>query len=171
MEVEVNGWYLVFTKPNHENIAKMNLQRQGFTTYLPLLQQHKRIRNLYQVVTEPLFPRYIFINLSSRVDDWSKIRSTRGCVSLVRFGVLPAKVPDNLIEKLRVDESTRLVQDQQPDFKPGDKVQVVGGVLANYEGIVDIKNSQQRITLLLNIAEGHTRSVSLSIHQIKKVTA
>ena len=168
-EAAYTGWYLVFTKPNHENIAKINLQRQGFNVYMPLSQQHKRQRNLYQVVTEPLFPRYLFICLNSEVDDCSKIRSTRGCVSLVRFGITPARVPEMLIDKLKQDEVSRLIQieDNTPNFKRGDKVQVIDGVLTNYEGIVEIRNSHERITLLLTIAEGHTKSVNVSVHQIK----
>ena len=163
------GWYLVFTKPSHENIAKLNLDRQGFITYLPLLQQHKRRRNLYKLVAEPLFPRYLFICLDSKLDDWSKIRSTRGCVSLVRFGALPAQIPKVLIEKLQQDEANQSIQKKAstPDFKSGDRIQIMDGMLVNYEGIVETKNSQQRITLLLDIAENHTRRVNLSIHQIK----
>lgn len=172
-EPERAGWYLVFTKPNRETIAEQHLQRQGFDIYLPLLQQHKRCRNLYQVVTEPLFPRYLFIHLHSGVDDWSKIRSTQGCVSLVRFGPLPACVPENLIEQLKRDEETRVIQNRKstPDFKPGDHVQVVDGALINYKGIVKAKNSEQRITLLLSVTEGYTHSVNLSVHQIKKIAA
>lgn len=165
------GWYLIFTKPRQEDTAKINLERQGFITYFPLLQLHKRVRNLYQVVTEPLFPRYIFIHLNSEIGDWSKIRSTRGCISLVRFGMLPACVPDALIEQLRGDESKRLIQQEEstPDFKTGDRIQVLDGILGGYEGIVQMKNSQQRVTLLLALAEGHTRSVTLPVHQVKLV--
>lgn len=165
-------WYLVFTKPKQEIIAKSNLERQGFHTYLPLLQLHKRRNNIYHIVTEPLFQRYLFIDLNSQVDDWSKIRSTRGCISLVRFGTLPARVPSYLIEQLKHDENKQLSEPRAsvPDFQPGDRVQVVDGVLVNYEGIVAVKNNQQRITLLLTISEGHTRAVNLSIHQVKAVS-
>ncbi len=170
-DAQSTGWYLVFTKPNHENIAKFNLQRQSFHAYLPMLQQHKRKHNLYQLVTEPLFPRYLFIQLTEGIDNWGKIRSTRGCISLVRFGAFPARVPDILIEQLKQNEVFRLTQPQAsvPEFKQGDQVQVMDGVLANYEGIVDIKNNRERITLLLTIAEGHTCRVNLSIHQVKAV--
>ncbi len=150
-------------------MAKLNLDRQGFITYLPLLQQHKRRHNLYKLVAEPLFPRYLFIYLNSTQDDWSKIRSTRGCVSLVRFGAWPAQIPAILIEKLQQDEASQYTQKKAstPDFKPGDKVQIIDGMLVNYEGFVETKHSQQRITLLLAISENHTRRVNLSIHQIK----
>lgn len=163
------GWYLVYTKPQQEKVAELNLQRQGFHIYLPYLQHHKHRRNTYQIVTEPLFPRYIFINLSYGIDDWSKIRSTRGCISLVHFGSLPARVPNALVEQLEKDEVSRRIQQQTttPDFKFGDRVEVLDGVLAGYEGIVQIKNSQQRVSLLLTFAEGHTRCVNLPVHQVK----
>lgn len=163
------GWYLIFTKPHHENIASVNLERQGFHIYFPLIQQHKRRHNLYQVVTEPLFPRYLFIHLNSEKEDWSKMRSTRGCVSLVRFGSIPARIPDTLVEQLKRDESTRLIQETKttPDFKNGDRVRILEGVLSGYQGIVEVKNSQQRVTLLLTIAEGHTRCINLPTHQIE----
>ena len=162
------GWYLVITRPYHETIAKLNLDHQGFHTYLPLSSQHKHRRNRYQLVTEPLFPRYLFIHLNSEIDDWSKIRSTRGCISLVRFGLLPARVPDSLIEQLQSDETTRAIQDKiQSQFKPGDHVRVLDGLLAGYEGIIELKNSQERVTLLLTIAEGHTRRISLPLNQVE----
>ena len=165
------GWYLVFTKPNQEAIAQCNLQRQGFQIYFPVLQQHKHRCNLYRVVTEPLFPRYLFIHLNSELNDWSKVRSTRGCISLIRFASLPARVPDALVEQLKQDETTRLAQAQTnvPHFQAGDRVRVTHGLLTDYEGIIEIKNSQQRVTLLLTIAEGHTRSVNLSVHQVKVI--
>lgn len=164
------GWYLVYVKPRHESIAETHLVRQGFHIYLPVVQQHKRQRQAYHVVTEPLFPRYLFIQLDSEIEDWSKIRSTRGCVSLVRFGMLPARVPDRLVEQLKQDTSTRLITASSvPDFKEGDRVRVLDGVLMDYEGIVQTKESQQRVTLLLKIAEGHTRSVKVPVDQLTRI--
>ena len=166
------NWYLVFTKPHQETVAKQNLQQQGFHTYLPLLQQHKRRRNHYQIVTEPLFPRYLFVHLHPEKDDWSKINSTRGCVSLVRFGPFPARVPENLVQQIKKDEISRMIQecDAIPIFSPGDHVQVLDGFLTNHKGIVKANNRKQRVTLLLSVTEGYTLSVNLSIHQIKKVS-
>jgi len=173
MDIYNKGWYLVCTKARHEAIASLNLQRQGFHTYFPLLRLHKRRRYLYQVVTEPLFPHYIFIHLNVEINDWSKIRSTRGCVSLVRFGSFPARVPDALVEQLKREETLRFSEGHQvanlPYFKPGDHVRVVDGILADYEGIVEMRNSCDRITLLLAITENHTRCVNLSINQIEKI--
>jgi transcriptional antiterminator RfaH len=164
------GWYLIFTKPRQESIAAEHLKRQHFVTYLPYIQQHKRIQNVYRIITESLFPRYLFVQLSAELDDWSKIRSSRGCISLVRFGIYPARVPDILIEQLKKCETDRIIQQQiTPHFKPNDRVQILDGLLEGYEGMIKSKDSQQRVTLLLKMAEGHTCSIRCSIHQIKKI--
>lgn len=169
MKDTVTSWYLVYTKPRLEMIAEANLINQGFHVYLPLNQQHKRQNSFYRIVTEPMFPRYLFIQLRTDVDDWSKVRSTRGCISLVRFDVFPARVPDKLVECIKQNQEQVLYRklDATPSFKPGDHVQIVDGVLKGYEGIVEAKNSNQRVTLLLSFVEGFTRSVNLSVHQIK----
>jgi len=163
------GWYLVLTKPNQENTAKLNLERQGFSVYSPTITQLKHKRNIYQMITEPLFPRYIFIHLDSKMEDWSKIRSTRGCVTLVRFGMLPARIPESLIETLKADEANRLTQapPKAPSIKMGDHVRIVGGILKDYEGIVQATCGQKRIILLLTIAEGHTQGINLSINDVR----
>ncbi|MEN9764019.1 MAG: transcription/translation regulatory transformer protein RfaH, partial [Pseudomonadota bacterium] len=38
------AWYLVHTKPRQEDIALMNLERQGYTCYLPRLSVEKARR-------------------------------------------------------------------------------------------------------------------------------
>lgn len=32
-------WYLVYTKPRAESTARLNLERQGYDSYLPLVRQ------------------------------------------------------------------------------------------------------------------------------------
>ncbi len=163
------GWYLIFTKSRNEATAELNLKRQGFEIYLPFIQQHKRHRNAYQVVNKSLFPRYVFVHLNSEADDWSKNSFNKRLCFISALCSLPARVPDTLIEQLKQEEKMRLMQPitETPNLKPGDKVQIIDGVLANYHGVVKLKNSEQRVTLLLEIAEKHTRCVNLSIHQVK----
>ena len=172
MQETQTGWYLVYTKPRHETHANTHLHNQGFRTYLPLLPQYKKRRNIYQVITEPLFPRYLFIYLKLSIDDWSKIRSTRGCLSLVRFGMTPAHVPHTLIDYLKAEEVKRQMHPSSaPLFKPGDHVRVSDGLLNGYEGIIETKSSNQRITLLLTVSEQYTRRIEVSINQVEKLDA
>ena len=82
------AWYLIHTKPRQEHIALTNLERQGYTCYLPLLRVEKIRRRKAEVVSEPMFARYLFVRLSTsdNAPSWAPIRSTLGVSQLVRFG-------------------------------------------------------------------------------------
>ena len=56
-------WYLLASKPREEKRARINLEQQGYTTYLPLVQRASRRGGKHSVRIEPLFPRYLFIQL------------------------------------------------------------------------------------------------------------
>jgi len=87
---------------------------------------------------------------------------------LVRFGGIPAKVPTELVELLREQESGRL-QDEVllHQFKQGDRVQIMEGVMAGYEGIFEAKTGSQRASVLLGIADRYTR-VQVSLESMEK---
>ena len=81
-------WYLIYTKPRQEQRALLNLEQQGYECYLPLHAAEKLQRGKLSVVEEPLFPRYLFIQLdtSQTGKSWGPIRSTKGVSHLVAFG-------------------------------------------------------------------------------------
>ncbi len=163
------AWYLIYTKAKQEAVALMNLEQQGYCAYLPFHKTRRRFRMQYKFVVEPLFPRYLFIALNTGTDDWGPIRSTRGVAKLVRFGGMPAKVPTELIELLKEQEKNR-VQDELPlpQFKRGDRVQIMEGVMAGYEGVFDEKTGAKRASVLLGIADRYTRiQVSLESLEIQ----
>ncbi len=93
-------WYLIYTKPHKEQVARENLERQGYDTYLPMARIRRRRLGKGANRIEPLFPRYLFIKLDTQTDNWSPIRSTLGVSNLVKFGMHPSIVPEALIELL-----------------------------------------------------------------------
>ena len=101
---------------------------------------------------EPMFPRYFFIHLDTESDNWAPIRSTVGVTNLVRFGMTPSPVPDDLIQVLRDRDDSAGVQDiPMHEFKEGDKVRIEEGPFMGYEGIFLAKTSQERVLVLLDI--------------------
>ena len=94
-------WYLIHSKPRQEVRAFENLQRQGYEAWLPMLTVEKIQRGRIKQVAEPMFNRYLFIQLDAVSSNWAPIRSTLGASRLVTFGSVPASVPDELIEALR----------------------------------------------------------------------
>ena len=137
-------WYLIQTKPRKEKIAIANLENQKYTAFCPTV----KINNKHVV----LFPGYVFIHLDQNNDDWSPICSTKGIINFVRFGLNFAKVPDNIVEFIKVNQlnnKEKLINSNK--FKPGDKVQITDGVFKNCVAIFKSFKSDERVILLLNI--------------------
>jgi transcriptional antiterminator RfaH len=152
-------WYLVYTKPRQERLARTNLARQRYETYLPLMREVRRRQGRRVTVTAPMFPRYLFIHLDRETDNWGPIRSTLGVVSVVRFGQEPARAPDDLLVFLRTreDESGLQVVPVE-EFRPGGRVRIVEGPLTGYEGIYLAKGGHDRVAVLLNILGKESRT-------------
>ena len=136
-----------------------NLERQGYETYLPRVRETRRRAGQRIEVIAPLFPRYLFIHLDEQFDNWGPIRSTLGVVSLVRFGQVPARVPEELLEMLRRREDAEGLHVIEPrPLKPGTRVRVASGSLAGYEGIFVARTGRERVIVLLDILGKATRT-------------
>ena len=161
------NWYLIFTKPRMERQAVEHLERQGYCTYLPLMAATRRQRGRYRQIIEPCFPRYLFIHLNTRTDNWAPIRSTIGVSRLVEFGGIPAIVPDELVRELQCrEDETGLQRPPEPLFKPGDPVTVMNGPLTGLQGIFQATKGSDRVAVLLDIV-GKNTLTTLAIHDLK----
>ncbi len=147
----MNHWYLIHTKIRQERVALENLERQGYACFLPLIRVEKLRRGSLQVVQEPLFPRYLFIQLSTEVDapSWSPIRSTLGVSRLVSFGQTPAKIDDELLEAIRTktDSSDVVLR----HFEAGEHVVVSDGPFVGVDAIYQTTDGEGRVMVLLHI--------------------
>ena len=155
------AWHLVHTKPRQEQVALVNLQRQGYECYLPQWRVQKRSRGKLQQVTEPLFPRYLFIRLDSsdQGKSWAPVRSTLGVARLVRFGDRPAVVQDDLVALLRQREAA---EPTQTLFSAGDSVVIQSGPLAGLEAVYQMPQGEQRALVLIEIL---SRRVSVVVEE------
>ena len=137
-------WYLVKTKLKQEDIAIVNLENQNFHVYCP----HALISNK----NVALFPGYIFIQLDKDTQNWSPIRSTKGVLHFVRFGLNYAKIPDNIIVFIKTNQlNTAEKLKNINKFKSGDKVQITDGVFKNCIAIFKSYKSDERVILLMNL--------------------
>ena len=146
------SWYLVFTKPKQEFWAYENLGRQAYECYLPTLPSETLRQGLLKVVTEPLFPRYLFIRLGqgNSAKSWVPIRSTKGVSRLVSFGTEPARVDDSLIEALRTQEALAQSEPKRL-FKPGERVRLTQAPFTGIDGIYQMADGDHRVMVLIEI--------------------
>ncbi len=163
-------WYVVWCKPRQEAIAEQNLKFQGFDVYLPRIQVRKRRRNLWIDSVQVLFPRYLFVRVDRVRQSTASIRSTRGALGLVRFGVEPVVVPDRVVEAIvfREDTATGLHGDSRREFRTGELVTMIDGPFAGMEGIFASDDGDERAVLLIELL-GKINRVSLSRDWVAQV--
>lgn len=142
--------------------ALENLVRQGYETYLPLMEVERLQRGKLLKKMEPLFPRYLFLHLEEGNDNWGPIRSTLGVAGLVRFGQAYALVSDEVMDAVR--ERTQDVKKSL--FESGDNVRVVSGPLLGLEGVFEIADGEQRSFVLLEFMQKQQR-VSVSTADLR----
>jgi transcriptional antiterminator RfaH len=141
-------WYLIHTKPRQETTALTNLERQGYTCYLPKITKEANGSGK-RTKTEAMFPRYLFIQLESGEsgNNWMPIRSTRGVDKLVQFGETYPRVEDQLIHSLKERERDTPLQ---PILQKGDGVQILDGPFQDLDAIFYTDDSEHRVIILIN---------------------
>jgi len=162
-------WFLIHTKPRQEACALENLERQGFTCYLPMLLAEKVRQGKLVAQHEPLFPRYLFIQLGqgAQSQSWSPIRSTRGVSRLVSFGNEAAKVPSELVECLQLRGIER-ESTIKPAFNPGDEVKILEGPFAGLNAVYEMKDGEGRVMVLIELMSKPTK-LKLQVGQVRRL--
>lgn len=156
-------WYVVASKPRQEEIARENLDRQGYQTFLPRLSMNKRRRGGWATVIEPLFPGYLFVYLTLGEDDPAPVRSTVGCVGLVRSGKALVPVPDSIMAPLlKLGEAP---QQRDAGFAPGDLVSLEDGPFVGLVAIFEMNRGADRARVLIELL-GRQQRVEVGINQL-----
>ena len=114
----------------------------------------KQVVRRAAVVTqaEPLFSRYLFIQLDTNLSgkSWGPIRSTLGVSKLVVFGSEPARVDSGLIYLFKQRELS--VADQvTPLFKAGDQVVIAQGPFAGLNATFQMSDGEMRAMVLIEV--------------------
>jgi transcriptional antiterminator RfaH len=139
----------------------------GDETCLPLVQTSRQRNGKKHQSYRSFFPRYLFIYLDKETDNWSPIRSTIGVAGMVRFGAIPAVVPENMIANLKSNEDEIGLQSfEKNELKQGDKVAIIDGLFEGYKAIYQKMKGTERVSVLLDIV-GKSTQVTLSINELE----
>lgn len=176
-------WFLVYTKPRQETIAVLNLQHQGFETYLPQYKKPAPRSGAKSPAAarqdgqprpaaapgsfEHLFPRYVFFRPLRSSQSIASARSTRGVLNLVSFGGEAAQVADAAIAAIRAFEQQRNEAGLEPPnpFQPGHEVRLRNSALDGLKGLVK-SISSDRVNVLIELL-GRQKIVALEQNQLE----
>jgi transcriptional antiterminator RfaH len=163
----VAGWAVVIAKPNSEAIAVVNLQRQGYETYLPRFKLRKVNK---PTLIKPLFPRYLFVHIDKF---WYSIRGTRGVSGILLADDGPAIVNPAVVAAIKAKEDSEGYislgrEDRQEKFIKGQPVKTLEGPFAGLSMIYEGMSVQDRVKVLADILG---RQVQIVVSESKLVAA
>ena len=159
-------WYLATSKPRQEKRAIEHLTNQGITACCPMISVEKVIRGKRQLVEEPLFTGYLFIQLSEQSSHWSKIRSTRGMRDWVRFAGQVAQAPCAMVQVfLDADKGEKQHQPVMNLYEEGQQVHILSGPFAGLQGIFEKHDGEMRSMILIEFL-GKQNRLKLDNRQI-----
>lgn len=159
----MSNWYVVYTRPQGEEVARRNLERQGFTVYLPLFRRRVSHARRQREVLRPFFPRYLFVAFDPAAARWRAVNSTLGVSHLITDQDRPLSVSTEVVEDIRRREDVDgIVTLREPlPFAPGDRVQVCEGPFRDVWGRFEGLDDKSRVCILLEMM-GRPLRVNLS---------
>jgi len=153
-------WYAVHTRPQHEKSVVAHLQRQGITTFLPLVSEIHRWSDRRKVVHLPLFTCYAFLHMRLVPESWSKVMGVPGVIRFVGVRGQGVPIPDGQVQAVQTLLSSGLSYQICPFLQVGQWVRVRGGALDGVEGILIARSGDR--TLVISV-EPIQRSLSVRI--------
>src|ERR1051325_6404226 len=119
------SWYVVLTKPRHEEIAHFHLASKEIEVFYPKLFLPIATRSRRHVI--PLFPNYIFVRIDASSPQYSQVVWCRGVKRLVSFGGTAAVVENSVIDFMREQADPQGLIVARSNLKIGDEIQIAKG--------------------------------------------
>ena len=96
-------------------------------------------------------------------ETWYIVRNTRGATGFVGSGTAPIPLTDEEIRKMG------LIEEVKVDYSVNDNVQIIGGPLDGYTGIVQEINKEKNKVKVLVSMFGRETPVELDFSQVQKI--
>ncbi|MDE0391625.1 MAG: hypothetical protein OXI57_06085 [Rhodospirillales bacterium] len=148
-------WYVVHTRPHQEQRAEVNMVRQGYRVWLPVMERSRRRAKRIETGHAPLFPGYLFVELDVTLEPWRAINGTFGVKRLLADGPRPQPLPEEFVTALREATGTDgLSTPAVPDLQPGDAVTIAAGPFVECAAVVLRLAPRERVEVLLDVLGG-----------------
>ena len=139
-------WFVAHTKPRSEKKLAEFCEREGFTVVLPCCDSTRKYPGKSVVFHKPLFPGYVFLQLSPRAV--SAVRQNDFVANLLDV-FDQATLARQLREILTALESGLVLQ-VAPEIGEGARVRIKSGPLQGVEGWVEKRQGINVVSLRLD---------------------
>lgn len=143
------GWWVVYTRHQHEKSVADMLAAKGLEVYLPVYETIRRWKDRNKRLVLPLFPSYLFVK--EMAGGRLATASTPGVHNILTRGnslsVIPAEEM-NAIQRALAEPSR---VEPHPFLQCGERVRVTRGALEGVEGILVRKKNLCRLVILVEM--------------------
>ena len=161
-------WYAVHTRPQHEKSVVLRLQKQGITTFLPLVSEIHRWSDRHKVVHLPLFTCYAFVHMRLVPESWARVMGVTGVIRFVGVRGQGIPIPEGQVHAVQALLSSSLSYQICPFLQVGQRVRVRGGSLDGVEGILIARNGDRTLVISVEPIE-RSLSVRIGDYQVEAI--
>lgn len=144
-------WYVIYTKPHSEDLAREQLESKGLAIFSPKIREVRFRRHKMREIIQPLFPSYIFARFAMP-DEYYDVKWAKGVKRIVGSGDLPIPLDDSIVVFLREQTNEQGLVHPRPNLRIGDKIRVRQGPLEGLFGIIQGElDAKGRVKVLMDI--------------------
>jgi transcription antitermination factor NusG len=150
-------WYVVYTKPSAEDVAKDHLEQKNIHVFLPKIKEYRYSSKGKEAKIKPLFPNYLFAHMVYP-DDYYAVIWAKGVKRIVGNGAEPTPLDDSVVDFFKAQTEEKGFIKPSPKLKIGDMVRVRNGALEGLIGIIDGSMDEKgRIKVLMDFLKEGAR--------------
>ena len=155
-------WYAVHTKSRHEFQVVERLKQKGINAFLPSVERLRKWKDRKKIIEFPLFPGYLFVNISKDLQSILSVLKVTGVVRLLcTLPGEPDPIPDEQIVSLQKLIENKEALDHYPYLNEGQRVRIIKGPLSGVEGILVEKLDRHLLVLSVDVLR---QGVALTIN-------
>ncbi|HJU10039.1 MAG TPA: transcription termination/antitermination NusG family protein [Candidatus Binataceae bacterium] len=157
-EISKPQWHLLRTKAGEERRARDQVSLVSAEVLLPLVRVNVRRWSRMTESVVALFPGYMFAQFD--LEQYGRLRYTRGVRQIVRFGEETPIVPQWIIDELKRRCANGPIELPSRRLVAGQRVIVIDGPFRQFEGIFERHLSgPERVAVLLSVMGAGRRAV------------
>jgi len=144
------NWFALAVRPHKERYVERQLQSKGHRVVCPRYAKTIRHARRQRVVEAPIFPGYLFVQLTAVAQNWREVNWTPGAMGFVKFCNSPSALNSEFVDDFILRAKTNGVVEFHLKLEQGDRVQALGGPFDGFVGEVINMSEQDRVKVLMN---------------------
>ena len=162
-QIHNQQWFVVYSKPQKEEFAQIQLKQKGVEVFFPRLLLPRSSQKRKLVI--PLFPNYLFV----RIDLWTQYYAvlwSPGVKNFVSFNNTPAPLDAQVAECLLQEANAEGVIVARSNLKVGQEVQIRGGSFDGLIGMLqELPDAKGRVRVLMKLLNREIK-VEVPVHSV-----